>query len=149
MWKQLIAAIAFVIPTTVLADEIVIHGVTWHGAQKYDAVCSSGPCDRSYNAINPGITYVYSSGLMIGAYYNSYFRTSVYVAYRHMFNDNVGVFGGWASGYSARGSGGFVGGLVARTNDLGGGWRVGVAGQPIQSDQLDAVVSVFISKDLK
>lgn len=149
MIKFVIAAAILSVPMIVSAGEVLFHGATWHGAQKYDTECNEQPCTKSYNAINAGVSYVADNGLMVGGYRNSYFRNSVYVGYRHMFNDNFGAFGGWASGYSARGSGGFIGGIVVRTGDLGGGWRLGVAGQPIQSRSLDAVVSVYISKDLK
>lgn len=100
------------------ADTIGLHGPTWHSSagQQWETrtTCSSGHCDPSHPGYEAAITttlkrdrlssdtygayWVGDSGLTVGAFRNSYRRTSVYAAYS-LQGDVFGIAAGVASGY--------------------------------------------------
>jgi hypothetical protein len=137
--KKIIAALSIVISTTAFADEILIHGVSYHGKRTYTEQSRELP----YNERNLGITYFSDSGWGAGIYKNSYAKTAVHVSYRHLFNDNFGVFVGAATGYSNHGSG-VIGGLIARTPSYYG-WRIVGMGQPFTHKR--RILTLSLSKE--
>ncbi|GAB3252732.1 hypothetical protein [Chitinimonas naiadis] len=138
---------AVLIAQLTLADGILIHGFTYHGKRHYEEQQGERVVERRYNSVNPGFAYRFDNGLTLGTYRNSYYRWSVYGAYTYMFTDNFGAFAGYASNYNNHGGGNIRAGLLARSNDLGNGWRLGLLGQPIQTKRIDAVISAYLSKD--
>jgi len=126
--------------TYVQADELMIHGLTVHGHSTYRESSTAyirpdGTVDhvvehrRKFNGVNPGLTYTWADGEQIGFFKNSYYRWSVHASYRHMFNDHVGAFGGFATGYSDRAGKGLIGGFALRTPAYSG-WRAVLIAQP-------------------
>lgn len=111
-------AAVLLLATAAHADTIGLHGPTWHSnaGQQWETrtVCSSGHCDPSrpgYEAVTTttlkrdrlssdtyGAYWVGDSGLTLGAFRNSYRRTSVYAAYS-LHGDVFGIAAGVASGY--------------------------------------------------
>ncbi len=122
------------------ADEIMIHGISYHGKRTYE---ENGQ-EYKYNERNPGISYILDNGVGFGVYKNSYARTTFHVTYRHMFNEYTGVTVGAATGYQNHGSG-VIGGLVLRTPSYSG-WRVVFLGQPFTTKY--RILTLNLSKEL-
>ncbi|HEY9101970.1 hypothetical protein [Chitinimonas sp.] len=146
--RWLASALAVLIAPLTFADELFLHGLTYHGRRHYEEFRDNQWTTRHYNEVNPGVGYAFDNGLILGTYRNSYYKQSVYGVYRYMFNDNFGVFAGYASNYQNHGGNALRGGLLVRSNDLGNGWRVGLLGQPIQTSNIEAIVSAYVSKDM-
>lgn len=139
--KYLLAAILALFTITASADEILVHGLSYHGKRTYtDRECN---CQVPYNERNLGVTYFRDDGWGVGVYKNSYGKTAVHASYRHMWTDNFGAFIGLASGYKDHGSG-LIGGLIARTPAYHG-WRLVAMGQPFTEKY--RIVTLSVSKE--
>lgn len=102
-----------------IADEVVIHTLSWHHSSSYFTgerkivgietnATNEGvtrrvitrPVFRRYNNATIGLGYKWENGWIVGGYYNSYQKPSMYVSRHLMFNDHVGVVAGLATGYN-------------------------------------------------
>lgn len=137
--KFLIAAALALCSLTASADEIMLHGISYHGERVYE----EDGVTHKYNEVNPGVSYLFDSGLSLGVYKNSYARTSVMVGYRHMFTEHFGLFAGYATGYQGH-TQGLLGSLAARTPAYDG-WRLVFVGQPIGKKRL---LTFSVTKEL-
>ncbi len=139
----LIAATLLLSGKTVVADELMFTGITWHGSKQFED--TDGQL-RTYNGVNPGAIYTFDNGIGVGTFKNSYFKTSVMINYRFLWNDNLGVMGGYATGYEERNSKGIIGGFLLRTNPSSQGWRLVTILQPFGGKS--SAFSLAISKEL-
>jgi hypothetical protein len=77
------------------ADEVILHLGSYHTNRTYEF----GTDTRSYNNENPGLAYRRSDGWAVGAYWNSYKKTTVYIAKEMMFTEHFGIEVGVGTGY--------------------------------------------------
>jgi len=70
------------------AAEIIFHGPSYH----FDE-------ERGYNNANFGLGYAFDNRAVVGTYYNSEYRASVYAGYLIELSAHVGVLIGAATGY--------------------------------------------------
>jgi hypothetical protein len=129
---------------TVYADEVLFLGLTRHGSSQFKDTDGQY---KVYNSLNPGIVYTFDNGIGVGTFKNSYYKQSLAVSYRSMMTDNLGVMGGYATGYEGRNSHGLIGGFVVRTRASDSGWRAVLIAQPFGGDS--SAFSFALSKDLK
>jgi hypothetical protein len=159
----LLAGIGTMMAAPCLAGTIGLHGPTWHSnaGQQWETstVCSSEHCDPSrpgYESTTTttlrrdrlssdtyGAYWVGDSGLTLGAYRNSYRRTSIYAAYS-LQGDVFGVTAGVASGY---GKPRLMVMPTARLR-LGGGFSLRVGYVPRVKSDASAVVHFMAEKEL-
>jgi hypothetical protein len=83
--KHLLLSLLFIASTS-QAGELLIHAGSLHGNKRYDVEGGAG----TYNNFNPGIGYRFDSGVVTGAYYNSYRTTTVYAGYIKMWKTGIG-----------------------------------------------------------
>lgn len=104
LWISFIAAAVAVIKE-VRADSIEIIMSSNHYASDYywtDDAAGNYSIKHELNESNPGLAYVHNSGINVGIYKNSYYKTSVYAGYSVETNwkyINFGVLGGIITGY--------------------------------------------------
>lgn len=101
----LVALIAMGAATETLGSELVVHGVSSHRGG-----------DSEYNNYNAGVGLRFKSGLIAGAYYNSYRNPTAYIGYEWMPLTYIGGFAAVATGYDhvSNMPVSLIGGLVAR-----------------------------------
>ncbi len=126
------------------ADEVLFLGLTRHGSSHFKDTDGQY---KAYNNVNPGIVYTFDNGIGVGTFKNSYYKQSLSISYRTMMTDNLGVMGGYATGYENRNSNGLIGGFVVRTNSSESGWRAVLIAQPFGGKS--SAFSFGLSKDLK
>ncbi len=84
----IVALITMGAATETLGGELVVHGVSSHKGG-----------DSSYNNYNVGVGLRLNSGLIAGAYYNSYRSPTAYLGYEWMPTKYAGGFVAVATGY--------------------------------------------------
>lgn len=105
--------------TPAFADDLILHTGSYHGSHS------------TLNTTNPGLGYATDGGWVVGVYYNSYEKISLYGAKDFAVNRYAGAFVGVATGYEQI-SGqplGFVGGLRLSI-PLGDKWKANVLYAP-------------------
>jgi hypothetical protein len=101
------------------AGEVIVHIASYHTPSTYDTYYTTnyswGPgyeqynysttttTEHKYNNFNPGVGYRTDDGWSVGAYYNSYQLTSLYVGKNFNVYKWIGVNVGVATGYSGHG----------------------------------------------
>lgn len=96
MKKLFIAAAITMASLAVNAGELIVHIGSQHTEKQYEFDAGGV---RNINNSNRGIGYRTDDGLTVGYYYNSYYANTVYVTQEFMYNKNVGVVLGAATGY--------------------------------------------------
>lgn len=135
--KKLLIMCFLALSFPVMADEIMLHGLTWH---KYQQFTDTNGSLTDYNVTTYGVTYIRKDGFAAGVYQNSYYKFSFHIDYRYMFNDYIGAFIGYATGYENYRSNGVIGGIVLRTPAYEG-WRINLMGIPTE------VMTLAVSKE--
>ena len=92
------------------AGELVLHSFSWHSKYNKDVTTTRmvwedymwverSSTTLAYNNRNFGLGWRTDSGVIFGAYHNSYYRPTVYLGREFMVNRHFGAFVGLATGY--------------------------------------------------
>ncbi len=88
--KKLLTTIALATMSfTAVAGELIVHGLSMHANDGYT---KNGEFKR-YNETNYGLGYRSDDGWVVGAYYNSYYKPSIYAGYNWMWSVGPTMFG--------------------------------------------------------
>ena len=112
--KSLAILLAVGISMSAYADELTFTTLSYHSHHTYKAVVENGKYyydlqgniqpikveeQRTYNNENWGIGYELDNGVEFGAYRNSYYKPTFYLAYEYMLDKNWGAAAGLDTGY--------------------------------------------------
>lgn len=87
--KTALASLLLSVCVAAQADEVLLHGASWHGERAYptgewrvgETPSSWEPVLRPYNNANLGVGYLSDAGWAVGVYRNSYYKLSAYISY--------------------------------------------------------------------
>lgn len=151
MKAALVAGVLTVAAGGAAADELLFHTFSVHGHKRFfNDDGSSGV----YNNTNLGVGWRTDGSYVLGAYYNSYRRPTVYAGRWLLWEVSESVqLGGWAAlatgykDYITRRELNVIGALTFRYS-LGGGYSAYISGVP-RLGATDAVVNFTLGKELR